>query len=203
MMRQRFVRSLLGVMAVGFLVSGAGCGYIESTERSKTLSVTDPEQHYVLGAEDVLVISVWKDEHLTREAVVRPDGLVSFPLVGDIQAAGRTVEELRADLVQRLTKFIPTPQVSVTVSKVLSYRIYVLGRVNKPGEFMVGHATDILQALSMAGGLTPFAAENDIRVIRRVNGEQQVFPFRYGEAKKGKDLGKNILLRRGDVVMVP
>lgn len=203
MMRTRHGRSLLGIMAVGALVGGAGCGYIESSERAMNPSGIESEQQYVIGAEDVLVISVWKDEHLTREAVVRPDGLVSFPLVGDIQAAGRTVEELRADLVQRLTKFIPTPQVSVTVSKVLSYRIYVLGRVNKPGEFMVGHATDILQALSMAGGLTPFAAENDIRVIRRVNGEQQVFPFRYGEAKKGKDLGKNILLRRGDVVMVP
>jgi polysaccharide export outer membrane protein len=203
MMRQRHVRVLLGVMAVGVLVGGAGCGYMESSERIKGPSGIELEQQYVIGAEDVLMISVWKDEHLTREAVVRPDGLVSFPLVGDIQAAGRTVEELRADLVQRLTKFIPTPQVSVTVSKVLSYRIYVLGRVNKPGEFMVGHATDILQALSMAGGLTPFAAENDIRVIRRVNGEQQVFPFRYGEAKKGKDLGRNILLQRGDVVMVP
>jgi polysaccharide biosynthesis/export protein len=196
MMRQRHVRFLLGVMAVSVLVGGAGCSYLESSERTKTPSVIDPEQHYVM-------ISVWKDEHLTREAVVRPDGLVSFPLVGDIQAAGRTVEELRTDLVQRLMKFIPTPQVSVSVSKVLSYRIYVLGRVNKPGEFMVGHATDILQALSMAGGLTPFAAENDIRVIRRANGKQQVFPFRYGEAKKGKDLEKNILLQRGDVVMVP
>ena len=203
MMRLRHVRSLLGVMAVCFLVGGAGCGYFESSERARTPSMIDPEPHYVLGAEDVLVISVWKDEHLTREAVIRPDGLVSFPLVGEIQAAGRTVEEVRADLVQRLTKFIPTPQVSVTVSKVLSYRIYVLGRVNKPGEFMVGHATDVLQALSMAGGLTPFAAENDIQVIRRVNGKQQVFPFRYGEAKKGKGLEKNIVLQRGDVVMVP
>lgn len=203
MMRQRHVRFLLGVMVVSVLVGGAGCSYFESSERTKTPSVIDLEQHYVLGAEDVLMISVWKDEHLTREAVVRPDGLVSFPLVGDIQAAGRTVEELRADLVQRLMKFIPTPQVSVSVSKVLSYRIYVLGRVNKPGEFMVGHATDILQALSMAGGLTPFAAENDIRVIRRINGKQQVFPFQYGEAKKGKDLEKNIVLQRGDVVMVP
>ena len=158
---------------------------------------------YRLGAEDVMLISVWKDEQLTREVVVRPDGMFSFPLVGDIQADDRTVEEIRADLVKRLTKYIPNPNVSVAVMKVLSYRVYVLGRVNKPGEYLVGHYTDVLQALSLAGGLTPFAAENDIKVIRRIKGQRQVFPFRYSDARKGNDLDQNILLQRGDVVMVP
>ncbi len=158
---------------------------------------------YLLGPEDVLMISVWKDEHLTKEVVVRPDGMLSFPLVGDVAAAGRTVEEVRLDVTKRLTRYIPNPQVSVAVTKLLSYRIYVLGRVSKPGEYMVGHHTDVLQALSLAGGLTPFAAENDIKVLRRKNGEEQVFEFRYGDAKKGKDLKQNILLQRGDVVMVP
>lgn len=158
---------------------------------------------YLLGPEDVVMISVWKDEHLTRETVVRPDGMVSFPLVGDVPAAGRTVEDLRADLAKRLSKFIPNPHVSVAVTKLLSYKIYVLGRVNKPGEFLVGHYTDVLQALSLAGGLTPFAAENDITIVRHENGEQRVFRFRYGDARKGKNLEQNILLQRGDVVMVP
>ncbi|MEW6247767.1 MAG: polysaccharide biosynthesis/export family protein [Nitrospirota bacterium] len=158
---------------------------------------------YLLGPEDVVMISVWKDEHLTRETVVRPDGMVSFPLVGDVPAAGRTVEDLRTDLAKRLSKFIPNPHVSVAVTKLLSYKIYVLGRVNKPGEFLVGHYTDVLQALSLAGGLTPFAAENDITIVRRQNGEQRVFRFRYGDARKGKNLEQNILLERGDVVMVP
>jgi polysaccharide biosynthesis/export protein len=158
---------------------------------------------YLLGPEDVLSISVWKDEHLTKEVVVRPDGMVSFPLIGDIEAGGRTVEDLRLDITKRLTRFIPNVHVSVAVIKLLSYRIYVLGRVNKPGEFMVGHHTDVLQALSLAGGLTPFASENDIKVLRRKHGEQQVLEFRYGDAKKGKDLDQNILLQRGDVVMVP
>lgn len=162
---------------------------------------TDPG--YQLGPEDVLQISVWKDENLTREVVVRPDGMVSFPLVGDVPASGRTVEEVRLDLMKRLTKYIPTPQVAVSVLKVLSYKIYVLGRVNKPGEYLVGHYTDVLQALSLAGGLTPFANENDIKVIRRVNGEQQVIPFRYGDVRKGRDLEQNVLLQRGDTVMVP
>lgn len=158
---------------------------------------------YLLGPEDVVQVSVWKDENLTKEVVVRPDGMISFPLVGDVQAAGRTVEDVRGDVTKRLSRYIPNAQVSVTVTKLLSYRIYVLGRVNKPGEFMVGHITDVLQALSMAGGLTPFASENDIKVIRRVNGEQVVYEFRYGDVRKGRDLTQNILLQRGDVVMVP
>jgi len=158
---------------------------------------------YLLGPEDVVLISVWKDDHLTKEVVVRPDGMISFPLVGDVLAAGRTVEDVRTDVTKRMSRYIPNTQVSVTVTKLLSYRIYVLGRVNKPGEFMVGHITDVLQALSMAGGLTPFASENDIKVIRRVNGEQVVYEFRYGDVRKGRDLTQNILLQRGDVVMVP
>ncbi len=194
------MRPVLGIIAIACL---AGCSFFESSGRTSAEGQPATVSDYVLGAEDVLNISVWKDEHLTKDVVVRPDGFLSFPLVGDVQAADRTVQEVRADIVNRLTKYIPNPQVSVTVTKVLSYRIYVLGRVNKPGEYMVGHTTDVLQALSLAGGLTPFAAENDIRVMRRVKGEQQMFAFRYGEAKKGKGLEHNILLQRGDVVMVP
>ena len=161
------------------------------------------EGSYLLGPEDIIKISVWKDEHLTQEVVVRPDGMISFPLVGDIPAAGRTIEDVRLELVKRLNKFVPNPHVSVLATKILSYKIYVIGRVNKPGEFLVGHYTDVLQALSLAGGLTPFAAENDIHVMRRTRGEQQVFQFRYGDIRKGKELGQNIILERGDVVMVP
>jgi polysaccharide export outer membrane protein len=93
--------------------------------------------------------------------------------------------------------------VTVAVTKVLSYKIYVVGRVNKPGEYLVGHYTDVLQALSLAGGLTPFAAENDIKVVRRIRGQQETFPFRYSDVRKGIDLEQNILLQRGDTVMVP
>lgn len=190
------------MMLVG-MVLVSGCGLFSSGGRSGTSSEGAKGPDYILGPEDVVMISVWKDEHLTKEAVVRPDGMISFPLVGDVQAADRTVEEVRADLTKRLSKFIPNPHVSVAVTKLLSYRIYVLGRVNKPGEFMVGHHTDVLQALSLAGGVTPFAAENDIKIMRRERGEQRVFEFRYGDAKKGKDLTQNIVLQRGDVVMVP
>jgi polysaccharide biosynthesis/export protein len=162
------------------------------------------EPAYLLGPEDVLKVAVWKDEHLTQEMVVRPDGMISFPLIGEVVASGRTVEDIRIEITKRLTKYLPTPNVTVTVLKVQSYRIYVLGRVNKPGEYQAGHHTDVLQALSMAGGLTPYAAENDIKIIRRQNGmEEMVFLFRYGDARKGRDLEQNIVLQRGDVVMVP
>ncbi|NOT21639.1 MAG: polysaccharide export protein [Nitrospiraceae bacterium] len=181
----------------------AGCAQSPGPNGLGTKSTAAVDQGYRLGAEDVLLISVWKDEQLTKEVVVRPDGMVSFPLVGDVQAEDRTVEEVRVELVKRLTKYIPNPNVSVAIMKVLSYKVYIVGRVNKPGEYLIGHYTDVLQALSLAGGLTPFASENDIKVIRRVKGQQQVFPFRYADVQKGRDMEKNIVLQRGDVVMVP
>ena len=203
----RYIYSILHAVGAVVLVATvmAGGTLFLAPEDVKGARETPPaiDPGYRLGAEDVIMISVWKDEQLTREVVVRPDGVFSFPLVGDVQAEDRTVEEIRADLVKRLTKYIPNPNVSVAVTKVLSYKVSVVGRVSKPGEYLIGHYTDVLQALSLAGGLTPFAAENDIKVIRRTKGQQQVFPFRYGDVRKGNDLEQNILLQRGDVVMVP
>jgi len=196
------VRVLLGGgLMVAIATMTAAPVFADDALPAALVSQVDPG--YRLGAEDVLLVSVWKDEQLTREVVVRPDGMFSFPLVGDIQTEDRTVEAIRDDLVKRLTKYIPNANVSVAVTKIISYKVYVVGRVNKPGEYLVGHYTDVLQALSLAGGLTPFAAENDIKVMRRVKGTQQSIPFRYGDLRKGKDLEQNIILQRGDVVMVP
>jgi polysaccharide biosynthesis/export protein len=198
----RSVRVLLirGVMAAAVAMMAMP---VHADDAMQPALVSQLDPGYRLGAEDVLLVSVWKDEQLTREVVVRPDGMFSFPLVGDIQAEERTVEDIRGDLVKRLTKYIPNPNVSIAVTKVISYKVYVVGRVNKPGEYVVGHYTDVLQALSLAGGLTPFAAENEIKVMRRVRGEQYAIPFRYGDVRKGRDLEQNIILHRGDVVMVP
>jgi len=196
------VRLMMGVMLM--VVAMAGSDALTYAGDGGTLAVVSQvDPGYRLGAEDTLLVSVWKDEQLTREVIVRPDGMFSFPLVGDIQAEDRTVEDIRGDLVKRLTKYIPNPNVSIAVTKVISYKVYVIGRVNKPGEYVIGHYTDILQALSLAGGLTPFAAENEIKVMRRVRGEQYAIPFRYGDVRKGRDLEQNIILQRGDVVMVP
>jgi polysaccharide export outer membrane protein len=203
----RYIHSILhgvgAVVLVATVMAGGTLFLAPEDVRGAQESLPAVDPSYRLGAEDVMLISVWKDEQLTREVVVRPDGVFSFPLVGDIQAEDHTVEEIRADLVKRLTKYIPNPNVSVSVTKVLSYKVYVVGRVNKPGEYLLGHYTDVLQALSLAGGLTPFAAENNIKIVRRIKRHQQTFPFRYGDVRKGNDLEQNILLQRGDVVMVP
>lgn len=193
-------RHLLTFSCVLFLLQV--CAGLAAAARSAPTAVS-AEPRYQLGPEDVVLVSVWKDEHLTREVVVRPDGMISFPLIGDVRATGRTVEELRVDIATQLSRYIPNPHVSVAATQLQSYKIYVMGRVNKPGEYLVGHYTDVLQALSLAGGLTPFASENNIKIIRRGRGDERVFLFRYGDVKKGEDLKQNILLQRGDVVMVP
>lgn len=158
---------------------------------------------YRVGPEDVLEISVWREDALKKEALVRPDGGISYPLVGEIQAAGKTVLELREEITKRLEKYIPDAVVSVTVLKTGSQRVYVLGKVTKPGEFPVGRSVDVLQALSMAGGVTPFADVNGIRIMRREGDRQVVLPFEYGRVVRGERLEQNVLLRAGDVVVVP
>jgi polysaccharide export outer membrane protein len=162
-----------------------------------------PMPDYEVCPEDVLEISVWKEEGLSKEVLVRPDGGISFPLAGDMQAAGKTAQQIQLEITRRLTKFIAQPVVSVTVLKVVGNKIYVIGRVNKPGEYVVGRYVNVLQALSMAGGLTPFAAENDIKVLRKGDGWNMVFLFRYSEVRTGHNLDQNIILKGGDVVVVP
>jgi polysaccharide export outer membrane protein len=171
------------------------------TEASAALRQLSPD--YPIGPEDVLEISVWKEEGLKKEVLVRPDGGISFPLVGDMQAAGKTAREIQQEIAQRLSKYMAEPVVSVAVLKVVGNKIYVIGRVNKPGEYIAGRYVDVMQILSMAGGLTPFASENRIKVLRKNNGKDVVFPFRYSEVKAGENLDQNIMLKGGDVVVVP
>jgi len=165
--------------------------------------VVEVDSGYQVGPEDILEISVWKEEGLKKEVLVRPDGGMSFPLIGDVQAAGKTVGQLKKEIAQRLEKFIPDPVVSIALLKVIGNKIYVIGKVNKPGEFPAGRYVDVLQALSIAGGLTPFAAENGIKVMRKEGGKDIVFPFRYSDVKNGENLEQNIQLKGGDVVVVP
>jgi polysaccharide biosynthesis/export protein len=158
---------------------------------------------YRIGPEDALEISVWKDDSLKSATLVRPDGGISFPLVGDLQVAGKTAAEVREEIAKRLARFMPEPEVTVSVVRVASYRVYVIGRVNKPGDIAVGRPLDVLQALSLAGGMTPFAGEDSIRIIRRIDGQQVAIPFDYSRLRKGGDLSQNITLRSGDVLFVP
>jgi polysaccharide biosynthesis/export protein len=164
---------------------------------------TTPVNEYLIGPEDVLDISVWKEDALKKEVLVRPDGGISFPLVGEIQALDKTPAQIQQEITQRLTRYIPNPVVSVSVLRIVSNKIYVVGKVNRPGEFTTGRYLDVLQALSMAGGLTPYAAENKIKILRRQGDKEISIPFEYSKAQNGNDLTQNIQLKRGDVVMVP
>jgi polysaccharide export outer membrane protein len=162
----------------------------------------EPEP-YRIQPGDLLIVSVWKEQDLQSEVLVRPDGGVSFALVGDLQAAGRTVEELRGAVNERLKKYIPDPAVTIAVKLIGGNRVYVLGKVNRAGEFPFSQPIDVMQALSLAGGATSFAALDDIRILRREQGKQTALRFHYSEVERGQKLEQNILLRSGDTVVVP
>lgn len=158
---------------------------------------------YALHAGDTIEVSVWKELDLQRQVIVRPDGKFSFPLAGELQAAGRTPTEIRLEIENRLKVYIPEPVVTVTVLEVGGNRIYVIGQVKKPGTFVMNPQLNVVQALSLAEGTTPFAKLDDIIVIRGAGGSQRVLPFRYSQIASGKELEQNILLESGDVVLVP
>lgn len=160
-------------------------------------------QAFVLGPDDVLEVSVWKDENLTKEVVVRPDGKISFPLIGDINAQGKTVAELREIVEKRIQEFVPDTPVSIVVVTIRSQKVYIVGKVNNPGTYVMVEKLRVMQALSMAGGLTPFSDEDDILIIRDQNGQQKTFKFDYKKVSKGKNLDQNIRLKAGDTIVVP
>jgi polysaccharide biosynthesis/export protein len=158
---------------------------------------------YEVQPSDVLQISVWREPDLTQQVVVRPDGAFSFPIVGEVNAVGKTVEELRKELAQALSRIIPDVVVTVSVLEIKGNKVYVIGQVNQPGEFVVNPRVDVIQALSLAGGTTEFASQSEIFVLRRENGQQRRLPFNFQAVLRGRDLDQNVLLRSGDVVVVP
>jgi len=162
---------------------------------------------FFLGPGDILEISAWKDEELSRKVLIRPDGFISFPLIGDIKAEGRTVEDLRNEIEVKVKEFVPDTTVSIILLEANSPRMYVVGKVNKPGVFLMMGEPSVVQALAWAGGPTTFAATSKIRVIRKSGDKQQVFRFNYDDLTDGDiddvDLSTNIPLVPGDTVIVP
>ena len=163
----------------------------------------EPSYRYTVLPGDVLQISVWKEPELQMKVLVRPDAAFSFPLAGDISTEGLSVVDLQAELTKRLSRYISSPVVTVSVTEVLGNKVYVIGQVNKPGEFVVNPQVDVMQALSMAGGVTAFAATNDIRILRRTGSRQFALSFRYNDVLKGRNLEQNVVLQSGDIVVVP
>lgn len=159
---------------------------------------------YVLNAGDQLEIAVWKEPDLTKTVIVRPDGKFSFALVGEVAAAGRTVSQIQTEVAGRLQKYIPEPVVTAAVTNLEGNRIYVIGQVTKPGSYPMNPRLNVLQALTVAGGMTPFANLDGIIVLRTgAGGKQRVLPFRYGDVSKGRNLEQNAPLEAGDVIIVP
>ncbi len=158
---------------------------------------------YRLHAGDQVEATVWKEPDLTRTVTVRPDGKFTFPLVGEVVAAGKTVAEIQTAISSGLVRFIPEPVVTVSVTGIEGNKVYVIGQVNKPGGFVMNPSLSVLQALSLAGGTTPYAALNDIIIVRNEGNRQISVPFRYSDVSKGRNLDQNVRLESGDVVIVP
>lgn len=169
------------------------------------VTTTSAMTEYHVNPGDILEVYVWNEKDLTREVLVRPDGFISVPLAGQIAAGGHSIADIEAKLSAALGNFLKDkPTVTVSLRQATGFKIYVLGKVNRPGEFPIVRPTDVMQALALAGGLNPFAAENGISVLHRdADGTQKSVRFRYSDVKNGDALDSNTLLQSGDIVVVP
>jgi polysaccharide export outer membrane protein len=158
---------------------------------------------YVIGADDVLDVSVWKEQELTRTLQVRPDGKISMPLLGDVQASGLTPTQLAQTVSERLKKYLTAPQVTVILTQINSQRVYVTGEVTRPGAYPVLPGMTILQAITSAGGLTQFANGKKIFLMRDENHIQTKHPFSYKEVLDGRKAEENLPVKAGDTIVVP
>lgn len=169
---------------------------------SVLLTCTTTAEEYHIGPGDILEISVWKNPDLTKELVVLPDGKIQFPLIKELDVAGKSVAELETELIGRLEKYVPEPDLSIRVIQVNSMLVYVIGKVTRPGRIAINTNIDVLQALAVAGGLNSFAKEKEIGIFRKKDGKTLTFNFNYAEVSEGKKLEQNITLQRGDVIVV-
>ncbi|MFO0773241.1 MAG: polysaccharide biosynthesis/export family protein [Nitrospiraceae bacterium] len=197
------LRVVSGCLAL-VLLGGAACQKDQVEYSTKFAAPTE----FLIGPEDVLVVNVWRNQELSKDVIVRPDGKISMPLIGDVPAAGLTAQALSKRISDGLAEFMANPTVSVTVKEINSYYIYVLGEVGRPGKFTLKSFATVLQGISYAGGFTQFAARNRMHVMRMVtNGhgepKQVQIPVPYDDILAGKNLDANFVLRAGDVIVVP
>jgi polysaccharide export outer membrane protein len=165
--------------------------------------IVNAQDDYLLNPGDILKISVWNEEALQQEVLVLPDGTISFPLVGIVDVDNKTPLEVQDELKLKLSRLIPDPEVNLTVINVAGNNFYIIGKVNQPGRFPMNRPTDVVQALSLAGGLTPYASPESIQILRRTGNKQRIILFDYTKISDGKALETNILLKSGDTIVVP
>lgn len=198
------LRALLG-LTLGLIASASVSFAAErgSQGAPPTGTQASSNKEYRVQPGDRLFISVWREETLQREVVVQPDGGIRFPLAGEVNATGLSLAEIERRLRDNLSSYIPDPAVSVTLLQSTGNRIYVVGKVINPGEYVLSRNIDVLQAIALAGGMTPFADTKNITILRDNSGEQQVHRFNYKEVAKGTRIDQNIQLMPGDTVVVP
>jgi len=186
----------------------------EVTDRSVTISErtigatpatgSSVSEEFVIGTGDVLVINVWKEAEVSRMVPVRSDGRISLPLVGEIQAGGRTPKQLETEISAKLKDYVSEPEVTVIVQEIKSHKFNVLGMVMKPGSYVLSNPTTVLDAIAMAGGFRDFAKQKEVYVLRRTSdGKQTRLPFNYKNVIKGDNSGQNVSLLSNDTIVVP
>jgi polysaccharide export outer membrane protein len=188
--------------AVSWAQDAPAASRVSNAEATAVRSLNVATAEYLIGPEDVLDISVWKNPELSRKVPVRPDGKVSLPLVNDIQAAGLTPSQLREQLATKLAEYVPTPEVAVIVQEVQSLKVAVVGAVKTPGRFMLKSPATVLECLALAQGLTEFAARDRIVVLRQNGSQTQRIPFNYSKVANSSDQ-ENFFVKPGDIIVVP
>jgi polysaccharide export outer membrane protein len=196
------------VCAILFVLGLAGPSGCSSIPEEILFELQEPLDMFTIGPEDILEVVVWRNPDLTREATVRPDGMISLPLIGDVQAQGLTAVQLAKVISERLKEYKENPTVSVSVKQVNSYGVYIVGEVAKPAKYQLKSNTTVLQAIAIAGGFTEFASKNRLQVVRnRPNGDGELhevrIPVRYSDLVSGRGEPGNFILRSGDTLVVP
>lgn len=197
-------KTLVFALLIGLHAGLGGCLVEDMQYRGMSV----PPTEFLIGPEDVLVVTVWRNQELSKEVIVRPDGKISLPLIGDIVAAGLSAQALSKHVADALAEYMSTPTVSVQVKEINSYHVFAVGEVGKPGKIVLKSFTSVLQGISYAGGFTTFASRNNVHVLRNVkNGQgetkQVMIPVPYQDIVQGKNLEANIILKAGDVIVVP
>ena len=162
-----------------------------------------PPPGYIIGARDVLSVIFWRDKDMSADVSVRPDGMISLPLINEVKAEGLTPDQLRDQIAQRAARYIADPTVSIVVREINSRQVFITGEVNKPGAYSLMMPTSVMQLISLAGGLREYAKTKDIVILRTESGKQTAIPFNYKDVMNRKKLTQNILLQPGDTVIVP
>jgi polysaccharide export outer membrane protein len=177
---------------------------VQATQSTDAAAPKAHDDSFVIGNDDVLAINVWKEPDISRSIPVRSDGKISLPLVGEVQAAGRTPLKLEQEIATRLKNYIAEPEVTVIVQQINSQKINILGMVNKPGSYLLTNSSTVLDAIALAGGFRDFAKQAKIYVLRQnVDGNQTRIPFNYKEVVKGQNPAQNIKLQPRDTIVVP